>query len=70
MASKIEPTILYGLNYAIWETYMEDLVKSKGLWQHTKARIPDPSDTSSKFVVEQKKDEAIGVITTFISCEI
>ena len=31
MASKIKPTILDGLNYAIWVTDMETLLKSKGL---------------------------------------
>lgn len=70
MASKIEPTVLNGLNYAIWQTDMEMLLKSKGLWQYTKAVILDLSDASAKFIVDGKKDEPIRVITTYISREI
>ena len=32
--------------------------------------IPYPSDAQKKFVIDGKKDEFVGVITTYISCEI
>jgi hypothetical protein len=32
MDSKIDPFILDGVNYSIWETDMEALLKSKFLW--------------------------------------
>ena len=62
--------VLDGLNYGVWETNMEILQKSKGLWQYMKVSIPDPSDDQAKFVINAKKDEVIGAITTYISCEI
>lgn len=49
---------------------METLLKSKGLWQYTKIAIPDPTNDQAKFVIDGKKDEAIRVITTYISWEI
>jgi hypothetical protein len=48
-------------------TYMETLLKSKGLWKYTKVMIPDPTDDHAKFIVDGKKDEVVGVITTYIS---
>jgi hypothetical protein len=44
MASKIDPIVLNGSNYAVWAPDMETLLKSKGLWQYTKVVIPDPTD--------------------------
>lgn len=70
MDSKIEPIILDGLNYAIWETNMEMLLKSKGLWQYMKVVIPNLFDAGAKFVVDRKKDEVVGVIMTYISYKI
>jgi hypothetical protein len=70
MASKIDLVVLNGLNYVIWAPNMETLLKSKGLWQYTKVVILDLKDDQVKFVVDGKKDEAIGVITTYISQEI
>jgi hypothetical protein len=70
MASKIDPVVLNGSNYAIWAPDMETLLKSKGLWKYTKTVIPDPMDDQMKFVVDGKKDEVVGVITTYISWEI
>ena len=70
MASKIEPTILDGLSYAVWATDMETSLKSKGLWQYKKAAILDQSNALAKFVINRKKDEVVGVITTYISQEI
>lgn len=41
---------------------MEHLLKSKGIWKYMKTLIPYPSYDQSKFVIDGKKDEAIGVI--------
>jgi hypothetical protein len=49
---------------------MDTLLKSNALWQYTKVSILDPSDAQEKFVVDEKKDEVVGVITTYISHEI
>jgi hypothetical protein len=42
MVSDIDHVFLNGLNYAVWEPYMETLLKKKGLWKYTKFAIPDP----------------------------
>lgn len=70
MDSKIEPVVVDSLNYVVWETNMETLLKSKGLWQYTKVCILDPSDAQVKVIMDKKKDEVVGVITTYISREI
>jgi hypothetical protein len=45
MASMIDHVILNRSNYAVWETYMETLLKSKILWQYTNIVIPNaPND--------------------------
>jgi hypothetical protein len=49
---------------------MEMLLKSRALWQFTRAMVPDPKDYYNKFIINGKKDEAIGVINTYISREI
>jgi hypothetical protein len=49
---------------------METLLKIKGLWQYTKVTIPDPIDDLKKIDIAGKKDEVVGVITTYISQEI
>jgi hypothetical protein len=70
MALKIDHVVLNGSNYAVWAPDMETLLKRKGLWQYMKVVIPDPTDDQVKFVVDGKKDEAVGVIMTYISWEI
>jgi hypothetical protein len=70
MASKIYLVFLNGLNYAIWAPDMETLLKRKGLWQYTKTAIPYLKDDQTKFVVDGKKDEVVGIITTDLSWEI
>jgi hypothetical protein len=70
MASKIDPIFMNGSNYEVWAPYMETMLKSKGMWQYTKVTIPDPTNASTKFSIDGNKDEAIGVITTYISQEI
>ena len=44
MASKIEPILLDGLNYVVWETNMEMLLKGKDLLKYTNVCILDVSD--------------------------
>jgi hypothetical protein len=70
MASKIDLVVLNGSNYTIWAPDMETLLKSKGLWQYMKIVIQDPIDDHEKSVVDNKKDEVVGVIMTYISWEI
>ena len=66
MASKIEHVVLNGDNYANWMTDTETLFKSKGLWKFTKTSISDPMDINAMFSINPKKDEVVGVITTYI----
>jgi hypothetical protein len=49
---------------------MESLLKIKGLWKYMKILIPDSTANQKKFVVDKKKDEDMGVITTYILQEI
>ena len=70
MVSKIEPVVLNGHNYAIWETYMETLLKRKGLWFFTKNYIVHLIDVDAKISISVKKDEVLGVIMNYISREI
>lgn len=67
MSSKIEPTILEGLNYVVWVTDMKTLLKSKDLWQYRKVAVLDPSNDLDKFFIDRNKDENVGVIITYIS---
>ena len=70
MAMKIKPIVLDGHNYVVWVLDMETLLKSKTLWQYMKKGIPYPTDVAAKFFIDRKKDEAIGVIMTYILREI
>lgn len=70
MDSKIDPFILDGVNYSIWETDMEALLKSKFLWQYMKNAILDLSNYQVKFFIDGKKDEVIRIITSYICQEI
>jgi hypothetical protein len=70
MDSNIDPIVLNGLDYDIWAPDIEILLKSKGLWKYTKTVILDPMDDQVKFVIDDKKHEAVGVIMTCISWEI
>ena len=66
MTSKIEHVVLNGNNYVIWVTDMETLLKRKGLWQFTKNTISNPIDANTKFVIDIKKEDAVGIIMTYI----
>jgi hypothetical protein len=70
MALNIDPTFINKPNYAVWALDMETLLKSKGLWKYIKVAIPDPTNAPTKFTIDGKKYEAVGVITTYISREI
>jgi hypothetical protein len=70
MDLNIDPIVLNGSNYEVWDLDIETLLKSKVLWQYTKVVILDPTDASVKFSIDGKKDEVVGVIMTYISQEI
>jgi len=59
-----------GHNYGMWAQDMESLLKSKVLWSFTKTMIPNLKDDKHKFVIDGRKDEVLGVITTYIFREI
>ena len=65
MASKIEPILLDGLNYVVWETNMEMLLKGKDLLKYTNVCILDVSDDQVKFVIDKSQNKVVGVITTY-----
>jgi hypothetical protein len=56
---------LSGPNFLVWEPYLETLLKSKQLWQYMKIPIRDPTDDHTKFIVDGKNDEVVGVIMIF-----
>jgi hypothetical protein len=70
MDSKISHVVLNGSNYVVWAPNMKALLKRKGLWKYMKVIILDPIDNQTKFIVDGKKDEVVGVITTYILWEI
>jgi hypothetical protein len=49
---------------------MEIIPKRKVLWKYTNIMIPNPTDDQEILIVDGKKDEDLGVITTYISWEI
>jgi hypothetical protein len=53
-----------------WAPDMETLLKSKGLWKYMKIVILDTTYDQAKIVFDGKKDDVVGVITTYISREI
>jgi hypothetical protein len=70
MFSKVEPVILNGHNYGIWAQDMGTLLKSKVLSRFIETTILDLKDDQQKCIIDGKKDDTIGVITTYISREI
>ena len=70
MAPNQEHMILNGNNYGIWAQNMETLLKSKILWQFTKATIVGSKDDQHKFIFDKKKDGDIRVNTTHMLKEI
>jgi hypothetical protein len=59
MNSKREPLVLNFHNHGIWAQDMETLLKGKALWKFTKIVVPNPKDEQQKFVIDEKKSEAI-----------
>jgi hypothetical protein len=55
MDLKIDPIVLNGSNYAVWEPDMETLLKSKGLWKYTKIVIPDPTDDQKSLLLMERR---------------
>ena len=54
----------------MWEQYMETLLKSKYFQQFTKTMILNSRVEHDKFIINRKKDDAIGFMMTYISKEI
>lgn len=66
-----EPLVLNGHNYGMLARDIETLLKSKApLWQFIKTTVINPKDEHSKFIINGNKDEAVGVMMTYISREI
>jgi hypothetical protein len=70
MALKIDLVVLNGSNYAVWAPYMETLLNNKGLWKYMKVLIPWPTKNQTKFIIDGKKNEDVGVIMTYILWDI
>lgn len=70
MESKIESVILDGLNYVVFVTNMETLLKSNLLWYYKEVFILYLSGDQEKIIIDKKKDEDVEVITTYITQEI
>ena len=70
MASNKEHVIMNGHNYATCVPDMETLLKIKGLWKYNNVAISYLTNDQAKFFIDKNKDEAIGVIMTYISREI
>ena len=59
-----------GHDYATCVPDMETLLKIKGLWKYNNVSISYLTNDQAKFVIDKNKDEAIGVIMTYISRDI
>jgi hypothetical protein len=70
MSSNPELVVLNGYNYGIWAQDMETPLMSKVSCQFTKTLVPKLKDGQQKFVIDEREDEVVGVITTYISREI
>ena len=66
MTSKIKPIVLNGHNFAIKDTYMETLLKSKGIWNFINISIADSNDAEDNFSINRKNVEVMGIIMTYI----
>jgi hypothetical protein len=70
MPSNIDIVVLNISNYVSWAPNMGTLLNRKGSSKYMKISILDPTYYQEKFIVYGKKDEAVGVIMTYISREI
>ena len=58
---------LTNTNYFQWKSYMEGLLRSKGLYQITLRKEKEPTNADNKFKCVNSSDEACGLIEIFIS---
>jgi hypothetical protein len=59
--------LLTSTNYFQWKSHMEDLLRSKGLYQITLGKEKEPTDVDKKFKWDNRSDEACGLIKMSIS---
>jgi hypothetical protein len=59
--------LLTSNNYFKWKSYMEDLLRSKGLYQITLGKEKTPTDADKKAKWDNRNDEAHGLIKISIS---
>jgi hypothetical protein len=58
---------LTSTNYFQWKSHMEDLLRSKGLYQITLGKEKEPTDADKKVKWANRSDEARGLIEMSIS---
>ena len=54
-------------NYFSWKSHMEDVLRSKRLYQIILGKEKEPNDYEKKFKWDNKNDEACGLIRMSIS---
>ena len=59
--------LLTSMNYFQWKPHMEDLLRSKGLYQITLGKEIEPTDADKKVKWANRNDEANGLIKMSIS---
>ena len=59
--------VLTNNNYFQWRSHMEDLLRSKGLYQITMGKKTTPTDDDKKAKWDNRNDEACGLIGMSIS---
>ena len=59
--------LLTNTNYFQWKSDMEDLLRSKGVYQITLGKETTPTDVDKKSKWDNRNDEACGLIKMFIS---
>jgi hypothetical protein len=58
---------LTSTNYLLWKFCMEDVLRSKGLYQITLEKEQEPNDDNKKSKWDNKNDETCGLIRMSIS---
>jgi hypothetical protein len=61
---------LTNTNYFQWKSYMEDLLRSKGLYQNNLGKETKPIDDDNKFKWDNRNDKARGLIIMSISLDL
>ena len=59
--------LLTNTDYFQWKSHMEDLLRSKGLYQITLGKEKTPSNVDKKAKWDNRNDEACGLIRMSIS---